>query len=91
MNAISKTLAAVGAVVALAALTNPSPDRHRDTLRDTIADRSPLAGALGVGAVTAFFSSYHSLGLASYTKVGERTVTVGVFGMVFVVDSAGRQ
>jgi hypothetical protein len=74
-------------LVALAFVLNPSPERHREKIKEAIAERSPLAGALGVGAVTAFVTNYHSLGVASYTKVGDRVVSVGVFGMVFVSDS----
>lgn len=74
-------------LVALAFVLNPSPERHREKIKEAIAERSPLAGALGVGAVTAFVTNYHSLGVASYTKVGDRVVSVGLFGMVFVSDS----
>ena len=69
----------------LALLTNPSAERHRTRIREDVADRSPLAGALGAGALTAFVSTYHSVGVASYTTAGDRTLTVGAFGMVFVV------
>lgn len=74
-------------LVALAFVLNPSPERHREKIKEAIAERSPIAGALGVGAVTAFVTNYHSLGVASYTKVGDRVVSVGLFGMVFVSDS----
>lgn len=79
--------AGIAALVAVAALSNPSAERHRDKLRAAIAERSPLAGAVGLGHLTAFASTYHPLGVASYTTVGERTVTVGLFGMVFVLDT----
>ena len=52
-----------------------------------MAERSPIAGALGVGALTAFVSTYHPLGVASYTTVNGRTASVGAFGMVFVLSS----
>ena len=78
------SVVAIAAVVVLAAVLNPSPERHRARIKDVIAERSPIAGALGVGALTAFASSYHSLGIASYTTAGERVVSVGLFGMVFV-------
>lgn len=78
------TLAAVAALVVLAFVTNPSPDRHREKIKAAISERSPLAGALGLGALTAFTSSYHPLGVASYTTVNDRTVSIGAFGMVYV-------
>ena len=36
-----------------------------------------MAGVLGIGALTAFTSTYHPFGIASYTTVSERTVSVG--------------
>jgi hypothetical protein len=71
-------------VVLVAALTNPSPERHRDKIRTAIGERSPLAGALGVGALTAFTSNYHSLGVASYTESGDKVLSWGAFGCVYV-------
>ena len=79
--------AAVGAALTAAAFVlNPSPERHREKIRQAIAERSPLAGALGIGALTAFTSTYHPLGIASYTTVNDRTVSVGAFGVVVVLQ-----
>lgn len=79
------------AVTAAAFLLNPSPEQHRARIKEAIAERSPLAGALGMGALTAFASTYHSLGVASYTTVNERIASVGALGMVFVpVPSTGK-
>jgi hypothetical protein len=72
------------AVTAAAFALNPSPERHRLKIKEAIAERSPLAGALGIGALTAFASTYHPLGVASYTTVNDRTVSFGMLGMVFV-------
>jgi hypothetical protein len=74
------------AVTAAAFLSNPSPEQHRAKIREVIAERSPVAGAFGLGMLTAFTSTYHPLGVASYTTVNDRTVSVGVFGMVFVLQ-----
>jgi len=68
----------------LAFALNPSPEKHRAKIKEVIAERSPVAGALGLGSLTAFTSTYHSLGIASYTTAGDRTVSYGAFGMVFV-------
>ena len=81
--------AALGAgVVAAVVALNPSPERHREKIRQAVAQRSPLAGALGVGALAAFVSTYHSLGVASYTTVKDRTLSIGLLGMVFVLEPA---
>lgn len=78
---------AAGALtVALAVFLNPSPERHRDSIKAHIAQRSQLAAVLHLGDLVAFVSNYHSLGIASYTVVNDRTLSVGVLGMVFVLD-----
>jgi hypothetical protein len=78
--------AVVATVTAAAFLLNPSPDQHRARIKEAIAERNQLAGVLGIGAITAFISTYHPLGVASYTTVNNRTVSIGAFGMVFVLQ-----
>ncbi|MCK6420509.1 MAG: hypothetical protein L6Q73_06330 [Aquabacterium sp.] len=80
-------IVATAAVTAGAAVFNPTPEQHRARIKQAVTERSPIAGALGVGALTAFVSSYHSIGVASYTTVDGKTVSVGAFGMVFVLES----
>lgn len=75
-----------GIVVALAFALNPSAEQHRAKIKAAVAERSPLAGVLGLGALAAFSSTYHPLGVASYTTVGNKTVSVGAFGMVFFIQ-----
>jgi hypothetical protein len=82
----SKTTAIIAVVlVVLAFVLNPSPDRHREKIASTVAERNPIAGLFGVGAITALTSGYYSLGVASYTKANDRIVSVGFMGMVFVL------
>ena len=87
---MSKLLsAAIGAaIVVLAFVLNPSPERHRTKIKEAISERSLVAKALGVGAITAFVSSYTSLGVASYATVNGRIVSIGAFGLVYVRDLA---
>ena len=80
-------IVATAAVAVGAAVFNPTPEQHRARIKQAVTERSPIAGALGVGALTAFVSSYHSIGVASYTTVDGKTVSVGAFGMVFVLES----
>lgn len=87
MNPAIKAAAITGAIVLAAIALNPSAQRHRDRIKAAVAERSPLAGILGVGALTAFASNYHSVGVASYTSIQDKTVSVGLLGMVFVLDS----
>jgi hypothetical protein len=74
------------AALILAIVLNPSPERHRARIKDDIGERSQLAAALGLGSITAFASTYHSLGIASYTTAGDQTLSIGVLGMVFVLE-----
>ncbi len=87
MNPAIKAAAMTGAIVLAAIALNPSAQRHRDQIKASVAERSPLAGILGVGALTAFASNYHSVGVASYTSIQDKTVSFGLLGMVFVLDS----
>jgi hypothetical protein len=75
------------AIVVAAFVLNPSADRHREVVKATIAERSPIAGALGMGALTAFASNYRSYGVASITEANGRTLSFGAFGMVFVMQT----
>jgi hypothetical protein len=91
-NATVKTALAAAVLVGVAVLSNPSPERHREKIKAAVAERSQLAGLLRLGDLAAFASSYHSVGVASYTVVNDRRLTFGMFGMVFVGDptQAGR-
>lgn len=79
------TAAVLAGVLLLAVVLNPSAERHRLRIREAIGERSQVARVLGMGALAAFASSYHSLGVASYTTAGDRTLSVGALGMVFVL------
>lgn len=82
----SVSITAFVAVLVAAFVLNPSPEHHRAKIRETVGERNQIAGALGLGALAAFASTYHSLGIASYTTAGDRTLSWGAFGMVFVAQ-----
>lgn len=80
----------VSAVFALVAVGlgfsfNPSPQQHQEKIKQAVAEKSPLAGKVGLGALAAFAVSYRSLGVASYTEINGKTVTVGAFGLVILL------
>jgi hypothetical protein len=77
-------LGIVAALVALSVVLNPSADAHREKIKTVIAERDQIAGVLGIGQLKSFAARYHSLGVMSYTELNDRTVSVGVLGMVFV-------
>jgi hypothetical protein len=72
-------------VVGLGFSLNPTPQQHHEKIKQAVAEKSQLAGALGLGSLAAFASSYHSLGVASYTEVNGKTLTVGAFGLVILL------
>ena len=78
--------ASVALLLALAFVLNPTAEKHRAAIKEAVSERSPIASALGIGALTAFTSTYHSWGIFSYTTVNERTVSVGAFGVVHVQE-----
>lgn len=80
------TAAVLAGVLLLAVVLNPSPERHRQRIREAIGERSQVAQVFGLGALAAFASNYHSVGVASYTTAGDRTLSVGFLGMVFVLN-----
>ena len=81
------SLSTAALVLALAFVLNPTAQKHRDAIRSAVKDRSPLAGALGVGALTALTSTYQSWGVCSFTTVNDRTISIGAFGIVHVRDA----
>lgn len=70
----------------LAFALNPGAEKHREAIKDAVAKRSQLESVLGVGHLKAFASKYKSLGIASYTTIDEKLTSIGVFGIVFVME-----
>ena len=73
-------------IAILLAVTNPSVEVHRDAIARDIAQRSPVAGAVGLGALGARLPIYHSAVLGSYTTSGDDVTSIGALGMAWVVD-----
>lgn len=86
MSKAVKLAIGLAVIAGIAVLTNPSPERHREQIKSQLSERSTLSKVLLVGPLTAFASNYHTVGVASYTTVNERTVSVGAFGVVVVLD-----
>jgi hypothetical protein len=87
MNKLLVAAVVLLSLIVAAFVLNPAPERHREVVKATIAERSPLAGALGMGALTAFASNYRSYGVASITEGNGRTLSFGAFGTVFVMQA----
>jgi len=79
-----KAVLIILATVVLGSVLNPGPEAHREKLKAEIADRSQLAGLLGINKLAAVASTYHTLGLASYSTLNDRVVSYGAYGIVFI-------
>lgn len=84
-TAFTSLIVAAGIVV-LGFVLNPSAEKHRDKIKSAVSERSQMERAFGVGQVIAFASRYHTLGVASYTTVSDKVTSVGMMGLVFVMD-----
>lgn len=73
-------------ILMLSFALNPSAEKHRKKIQQTTSDNSQLEKFLGVGQLKAFASRYESIGFASYTTINDEVTSIGVFGMVFVID-----
>jgi hypothetical protein len=73
-------------IAILLAVTNPSVETHRDAIAREFEQERPMAGALGLGALSAQLPEYHSAVLGSYTTAGGEVRSIGALGMVWVVD-----
>ncbi len=81
-----RLLLALAALIGAALLFNPAPEHHRGKIKQALAERSQLAALLRLGDLAAFVSNYHSLGVASYTTVNGKLLSVGALGVVLVLD-----
>jgi len=72
----------VAGLLAAAMALNPSADKHRSRIKESIAERSQVEKVLGLGHLAAFVAQYHSLGVGSYTTVNGKVTSVGAFGLV---------
>ena len=77
-------LAALLAAMAL----NPSDAKHRAAIRAAVAEQSPIAGALGLGALRAMTVEYHSYGIFSYTTFDDAVISIGTLSQVHVRKEA---
>jgi hypothetical protein len=80
-----RTVAVIAGILVLAFVLNPSAERHREKIKASISAGNPLAAAMRIGSLTALVSTYTSLGVASYTSVNDRLLSVGAFGVVLVI------
>ena len=74
------------AIAILLAVTNPSAESHREAIAADFRAERPLADAVGLGVLTSQLPEYHSAVLGSHTTAGDDLTSIGLLGMVWVVD-----
>ena len=72
-------------VVIILVLTNPTEEAHRHALSQEYSQERPIAGAIGLGAVSASVVDYRSILIGSYTFENEELTSVGFLGMVWSI------
>jgi hypothetical protein len=77
-------------VAILLAVTNPSAETHRKAIASEYKRERPVAGAVGLGAIGAAVSTYHSFVLGSYTTEGDEITSIGALGFVQVPEPRSR-
>jgi hypothetical protein len=77
-------------VAILLSVTNPSKEAHREAIGREYGREHPVAGAVGLGAISAEAPTYHSFVLGSYTTVGDSITSIGALGMVQVPEPQSR-
>ena len=77
-------------VAILLAVTNPSAEIHRKAIAREYGREHPVAGAVGLGAVSATAPIYHSFVLGSYTTRGDEITSIGALGFVQVPEPPSR-
>jgi hypothetical protein len=66
--------------------TNPGQERHEDKIRESFDDENPVAGALGVGWLRSKTIEYSDYRVLSLSRIDDDLVSIGLFGMVFVLN-----
>lgn len=74
----------------LALVLNPDETLHRQTLREAIDAKHPVAAGFGVHERADPPVSYQSVGVLSWTRHDRDLTTVGAFGQVVAVGKKGR-
>ena len=74
------------ASIFLLALSNPSHQEHRAEIREQVNAQNPIVGPLGWGRAYAGATRYEDYKVFSITRLHREVTSLGVLGMVFVVD-----
>ena len=73
-------------IVALAFFLNPTEVAHRAKLRVAIEAEHPILKVFGASQLATLDVKYQSFGFMSLTTRNKRTVTLGLYGLVYVVN-----
>lgn len=74
-------------ILALAAVfTNPDVKAHKEEINLEFKGKNPVTGILGAGKMAAEFVKYEDYKLISVTKYEDKTISIGIFTKVFVLQ-----
>jgi len=77
-------------VAILLAVTNPPAEAHRRAIAEGIGRSHPVAGAVGLAAMSAAMPTYHSFVIGSYTTADGAVTSIGLLGMIRVPEPEAR-
>jgi hypothetical protein len=77
-------LIVTGVLLVLLAVSNPSPDRHKQAIRDSVYEGQPIASMLGLGVISSNLATYKSYALFSTMELDNQRVSLGALGRVWV-------
>jgi hypothetical protein len=70
----------------MALVFNPSEAYHRAKLRAAVEERQPITKLFGISQLAIAGMKYKSYGFVLLMSLGDRKVTVGLYGYVYVVN-----
>jgi hypothetical protein len=80
------SIVSTAAVTAAAFVFNPDEAAHAAAIKAAVAAQRPLAGALGLGVLTAWRAEYHDYGVVSAMRLEGQWVSIGALGYVHVFE-----
>lgn len=72
-------------VLILLAVTNPSVEKHRSAVNESVGKQSKVAGALGVGSLFSRLFTYRDYVFFSLTTYEGKVRSVGLLGFVIAL------
>lgn len=83
-----KSIIITAVVFLLLFISNPSMQKHKDSINEKCKQLNPITGAIGGCALFSRLGcEYHNCYVFSYTQSKGELVSVGVLGIAFVIKN----